>query len=466
MKHECGILGLYNCLDPAVKTVHGLFSLQHRGQQGAGVYVSNGHELIGEKGFGLVQQAIDRTAINSLESIQPKHAIGQVLYCSEEELTPENLQPMYFEHPRMKFALCFDGGIVNQHDVNMELQAQGALFQSTSSCETLAHLLIREEGDCLDVLAKVLPKLDGAYTYLILLKDRLLAMRDPLGLMPLSLGKVDDGYIVASETCALDLLGATFIRDVEPGEIIEISQEGIRSKHFAKAPNTAHCAMEYVYFARPDSQLNGLGVHQIRQRCGEILAQESWVPSDIVVGVPESSLAAARGYAMESGLPLEPGLLKNKYSGRSFIESTQDARNLAVYLKLSAISYLLKDQRVTLIDDSIVRGTTSQRIVAMLREAGAKEIHLRIASPKITSPCFYGVDTSSYEELIGYRMSAEEIAAKIGADSLAFLSEKGMQMALDDMGLCKGCFSGEYPTSLYEYESLRSEAVAKKGQRR
>lgn len=453
MQHECGILALYNVPHPAQKAFYGLYALQHRGQEGCGIFVSDEREIRGHKSFGMVRQVFHDEIIEQLEATCPQHAIAQVRYASASSNLASNLQPIRYQHLRASFALCSNGCLINQDALMLELQEKGAIFQSSSNCEVLAHLLVQNQEKFLPALKASLNRLVGSYCFAILRRDKIYAVRDPLGMMPLSLGKLGDGWVLASETCAFELLGADYVRDIEPGEILEIRREGLFSHRFAEKRKHAVCAMEYIYFARPDSSIDQISVHQSRFNAGVELAKEAWVPSDIVMGVPESAISAAHGYAAEAGIPFDSGLLKNKYSGRSFIESSQERRDLAVYLKLSPIRSSIEGRRITLVDDSIVRGTTSRQLVQMVKKAGAKEVHLRIASPVMIAPCFYGVDTSDYDQLIGSRHSVEEIRQQIGADSLAFLSLSGLRRAIGT-DLCDACFSEHYPTSLGPYQKL------------
>lgn len=451
MNHECGVLGLYNVDQPAVKAFYGLFALQHRGQESCGIFTSDEVEISGSKDFGMVRNVFDDALLGQLEQRKPMHSIGHVRYSSKKDNVTPNLQPMLFHHMRADFALCSNGSLVNHESLKRELQCRGAIFQSNSNCEILAHLLVQHPDKFIPALKDSLNRLVGSFCYVILRRDKLYAMRDPRGFFPLALGRLGDGWIVASETCAFDLLGAEYVRHVEPGEIIEIRKDGIFSHRFAEKQSRAICLMEYIYFARPDSVVDGVSVHMSRFDAGEQLALEAPADGEIVIGVPEPSLSAAQGYAAGSGIPYDQGLIKNKYSGRTFIESTQERRDLAVYLKLSPIRPVVEGKRIVLVDDSIVRDTTSRQLVSMMRAAGAREVHMRIASPKMIAPCFYGVDTSSYEQLIGSTHSVEEIRERIGADSLAFLSNEGLRRALGKGEVCDACFTGRYPTDLCDY---------------
>lgn len=447
LHEECGVFGVYNVDEAANLTFYGLHAMQHRGQEGAGIVSSDGLSLYGYKNEGQV-----RTIFNdqNLSRLVGKSAIGHVRYSTQGGSGLMNVQPFLFKHSTGDFGLCHNGNIVNSAQLKALLESQGSIFQSTSDTEIFAHLIKKNaRSKRLDAFKEGLLYLEGAFAFLLITKDKLYAMRDKHGLRPLSIGKLDDGYIVSSETCALDNVGAEYIRDVEPGEIVTIDAQGIHSTFYAKDTEKRMCAMEYIYFSRPDSDIDHLNVHAARKECGKILAREAPVEADIVVGVPDSSLSAAYGYAQESQIPYEMGMIKNRYSGRTFIEPSASLREKGVKMKLSPVRSIVKDRRVILIDDSIVRGTTSRNIVTMLKQMGAREVHMRIASPPIIAPCFYGVDTSTYEELISANMSVEEIRQKIGADSLYFLSVEGLKTALQHRGLCLACFNKEYPTELY-----------------
>jgi len=452
LKEECGVIGFYHVENTSSLMYLGLFALQHRGQEGCGmVTVDREGHLNRIKGEGLVNEVFSMEKVASLKGDM---GIGHVRYATTGGGGIENVQPFLFRHHGGDFALAHNGNLVNSAELRKYLEDSGSIFQSTSDSEILAHLIKKDNPDTkrIDVILKALNLLEGSFAFVILTKDRLYACRDKYGLRPLSLGKIKDGYVVASETCAFTATGATFIRDIEPGEVLMIDQDGLHSYDYSKYKRHYMCAMEYIYFARPDSDIEGLNVHAFRKESGKVLAREAPAPADIVIGVPDSSLSAAIGYAEESHIPYEMGLVKSKYVGRSFIEPKQELRDLAVRLKLSPVATIVKDRKVALIDDSIVRGTTSKRIIALLREAGAKEIHVRIASPRFLSPCFYGVDMSSLEELISAKHSVEEVKEIIGADSLAFLSEKSLYEIAHRNELCTACFTGKYPTELYSLE--------------
>ncbi len=380
-----------------------------------------------------------------------KSGIGHVRYATSGGGGIENVQPFLFRHHGGDFALAHNGNLVNSNELRRYLENNGSIFQSTSDSEILAHLIKKDspENNRIDVILRALNMIEGAFAFLIITKDRLYACRDKYGLRPLSIGTLNGGYVVASETCALDIVGAKFLRDVLPGEVAVIDSNGISSFDYSKYKHNHMCAMEYIYFSRPDSDIEGVNVHAFRKESGRVLAREAPCDADIVIGVPDSSLSAAMGYAEESHIPYEMGLVKNKYVGRSFIEPSQEMRERAVMLKLSPVRSIVSGKRVVLIDDSIVRGTTSKRIIKQLRDCGASEIHVRIASPQIISPCFYGVDISTYDELISAKHSLDEVRKIIGADSLAFISEPALLKIAKRHELCTACFTGKYPTELY-----------------
>ena len=447
---ECGVFGIYGVEDAASLTYYGLHALQHRGQEGCGIVsVDQESEFHRIKGKGLVTEVFKG---DELQSMQGKMAIGHVLYTAAEGNRLENVQPLFFHHNSGDFAIANNGKLVNAEELRAYLEKKGSLFQSSSDSEILAHLIkkdFRGNRPRIEAILDALNMMEGAFTFLVMTSRRINACRAKHGLHPLAIGKLGDGYVVASETCAFDTVGAEYIRDVEPGEVITIDHHGLRSNHNSQFKHHHMCSMEYIYLARPDSDIEGCNVHAYRKESGKLLFEEAPADADIVVGVPDSSLSAAMGYAEASGLPYEMGLIKNKYIGRTFIQPTQALREKGVRMKLSAVRTIVKGKRVVLVDDSIVRGTTSRRIVTMLKEAGATEVHVRIASPTMTEPCFYGVDTTSYDELISARLSVPEVCKAIGADTLAFLSEESLYKAGNRQELCTACFTGRYPTALY-----------------
>lgn len=452
LHEECGVFGVFGVKDAASLTYYGLHALQHRGQEGAGIVTVDRDATFRRiKGGGLVTEVFDEEKLSTLKGDM---AIGHVRYTTAGGGGIENVQPFLFRHNTGDFALAHNGNIVNSALLRIYLENKGSLFQSTSDSEILAHLIKKEtkyhDRPRIYSIIDALNMIEGAFAFLIMTANRIYACRDKYGLRPLSIGRLGDGYVVSSETCAFDVLGAEFVRDVEPGEIVTIDSEGIRSRDFSQYKRCEMCSMEYIYFARPDSDIDGCNVHAYRKESGRLLFKESPADADIVVGVPDSSLSAAMGYAEASGLPYEMGLIKNKYIGRTFIQPSQELREKGVRMKLSAVRSIVKGKRVVLVDDSIVRGTTSRRIVTMLKEAGATEVHVRIASPQMTHPCFYGVDTSTRDELISARKDLEGVREEICADSLAFLTPGALLKAGNRKELCMACFTGEYPTALYQ----------------
>lgn len=452
LHEECGVFGVWGVPEAAGLAYYGLHSLQHRGQEGCGIVTVNDDGVLRRvKGEGLVSEVFNEEKIASLPGSM---AIGHVRYSTTGGGGIENVQPFLFRHNTGDFALAHNGNLVNSAQLRKYLEDRGSLFQSSSDSEILAHLIKKDAADRHEprilAITEALNMIEGAFAFLIMTKNRIYACRDKYGLRPLSIGRLGDGYVLSSETCAFDAIGAEFIRDMEPGEIVTVDSHGIRSRRYSEYRRNAMCAMEYIYFARPDSDIEGCNVHSFRKETGRLLWNEAPADADIVVGVPDSSLSAAMGYSEASGLPYEMGLIKNKYIGRTFIYPSQSMREKGVRMKLSAVKTIVKGKKVALIDDSVVRGTTSRRIVTMLREAGAREVHLRIASPMIKSPCFYGVDISTYEELLCAHKSLAEVTETIGADSVAFLSEGALFRTGGRSDLCLACFNGRYPTSLYQ----------------
>ena len=451
LHEECGVFGIFGVPDAASLTYYGLHALQHRGQEGAGIVAVDNGTFRRIKGNGLVTEVFNE---EKLATLRGDMAIGHVRYTTAGGGGIENVQPFLFRHNSGDFAMAHNGNIVNSKLLRDYLENKGSLFQSSSDSEILAHLIKKEtrfrDRPRIFAIIDALNMLEGAFAFLIMTANRIYACRDKYGLRPLSIGRLGDGWVVSSETCAFDVLGAEFVRDVAPGEIVTIDHQGLRSRDYSMYKRCEMCAMEYIYFARPDSDIEGCNVHAYRKESGRLLFKEAPAEADIVVGVPDSSLSAAMGYAEASGLPYEMGLIKNKYIGRTFIQPTQELREKGVRMKLSAVRTIVRGKRVVLVDDSIVRGTTSRRIVTMLKEAGATEVHVRIASPPMTNPCFYGVDTSTYDELISARKNVEGVREEIGADSLSFLSPEALLKAGNRKELCMACFTGHYPTALYQ----------------
>ena len=402
LHEECGVFAVCGYEHAAAMCYYGLHSLQHRGQEAAGLVVKDKEALSIQKGEGLVSEVFDQEKINKMKG---DYAIGHVRYSTAGGGGIANVQPLLFRTLNGSLGIAHNGNIVNANVLKAELEKKGSIFSSTSDTEILGHLIMREEGHMIDRICKSLNRLDGAFAFLILIENALYVARDKYGLRPLSIGQLPNGaYIFSSETCAFEVVGAKFVRDLEPGEIVRVKNNELKSKLYTEDVTDKICAMEYIYFSRPDSNLDGINVHTTRKLAGKQLYKEAPVDADLVIGVPDSSISAAIGYSEASGIPYEMGLIKNKYVGRTFIQPTQEMREQGVRMKLSAVSSIVCGKRVIMIDDSIVRGTTSKRIVRLLKEAGAKEVHVRIASPAIKWPCFYGVDMSTMDELISNKL--------------------------------------------------------------
>ena len=445
INEECGVFGIFNVEDAAQLTYYGLHSLQHRGQEGAGIASCDNGNIIREKGEGLVTEVFNSDKMSKLSG---NMAIGHVRYSTSGGGGIENVQPILVRSHTGDFVVAHNGNIVNAKELKMQLEAMGSIFHTTSDSEIIGHLIQREVGSFQEKILKALPKLEGAFSFLIMDRESLYVIRDKNGFRPLSMGKLGNGFVFSSESSAFEIVGAEYVRGLKPGEVLKISKDKIVSKQYTDCTQDKMCAMEYIYVSRPDSSITGLNEHTSRRKCGSILAKESAVEADIVIGVPDSSLSSAMGYSDASGLPYELGLVKNRYVGRTFIKPNQQQRERGVKMKLSAMEAVVKGKKIVLVDDSIVRGTTSKHIIQLLKDAGAKEVHMRIASSPIISPCFYGVDTSTYSELISTRLNPKELGEFIGADSLAFLSHEGM---LEGLGknVCTACFTGRYPTSMF-----------------
>jgi len=459
LNEECGVFGVWGTPDAANLTYFGLHALQHRGQEGAGITANDHGQLQSERGLGLLADVFRDP--RRLDRLTGTAAIGHVRYATAGNHGVENIQPLEFNFSDSQFALAHNGNLTNAVSLRRQLEADGAIFHASSDSEILMHLIRRSQAPTLtDQVKAALRQIHGGFAYILLTNDRLYAALDPNGFRPLVVGKLPTGgYVVCSETCALDTVGATFIQDVHPGELLTIDDEGLKIDHYTTQTQLAICSMEFIYFARPDSDIYGVNVHSARKRMGARLAKEQPVDADIVVGVPNSSLSAATGYAEASGLPYEMGLIKNQYSSRTFIQPTQALREQGVRMKLSAVKGVVAGKRVVLIDDSIVRGTTSRRIVKLLKDAGAKSVHLRIASPPLRYPCFYGIDIQTTRELIAAQETIPAMCQTFGADSLGFLSEQGVIDAVGLKcdapygGLCMAYFNGDYPTPLYDYQA-------------
>ena len=465
LNEECGVFGIWGHPDAAKLTYFGLHSLQHRGQEGAGILANDQGTLRRHRDTGLLSEVF-RNPLN-LEKLTGSSAIGHVRYATAGEASVDNIQPFLFRFQDTQFGLAHNGNLTNAQSLKSELEKNGAIFSSTSDSEILAHLIRRSHyPSFMGKIKEALNTVKGGFAYLMLFEDKLIAALDPNGFRPLSIGKMANGaLVVSSETCAFEVIGAEWIRDVHPGELVIFDENGITYDRYTDDTQLAICSMEYIYFARPDSNIQGVNVHTARKRMGAQLAREFKNQADIVVGVPNSSLSAAMGFAEESGLPNEMGLIKNQYIQRTFIQPTQELREQGVRMKLSAVSGVVKGKRVVMIDDSIVRGTTSRRIVKLLKEAGATEVHVAIASPALAYPCFYGIDIQSREELIAANHTVEETCEIIGADSLTYLSIDGLidSIGIDtdapNGGLCVAYFDGKYPTPLYDYEERYVESL-------
>ena len=465
LNEECGVFGIWGHPDAAKLTYFGLHSLQHRGQEGAGILANDQGTLRRHRDTGLLSEVF-RNPLN-LEKLTGSSAIGHVRYATAGEASVDNIQPFLFRFHDTQFGLAHNGNLTNAQSLKSELEKNGAIFSSTSDSEILAHLIRRSHNPSfMGKIKEALNTVKGGFAYLMLFEDKLIAALDPNGFRPLSIGKMANGaLVVSSETCAFEVIGAEWIRDVHPGELVIFDENGITYDRYTDDTQLAICSMEYIYFARPDSNIQGVNVHTARKQMGAQLAREFKNQADIVVGVPNSSLSAAMGFAEESGLPNEMGLIKNQYVQRTFIQPTQELREQGVRMKLSAVSGVVKGKRVVMIDDSIVRGTTSRRIVKLLKEAGATEVHVAIASPALAYPCFYGIDIQSREELIAANHTVEETCEIIGADSLTYLSIDGLidSIGIDtdapNGGLCVAYFDGKYPTPLYDYEERYLESL-------
>ncbi|RNC67866.1 MAG: amidophosphoribosyltransferase [Desulfuromonadales bacterium] len=443
---ECGIFGIYGHPEAANLAYLGLYALQHRGQEACGIVSSDGRSLYAHRSMGLVADVFGNEDI--FRNLPGEAAIGHVRYSTTGDSVTKNVQPIKVDYSRGSIAVAHNGNLVNAQLVKDELEAWGSIFQTTMDTEVILHLLATSKQTSLeDRITDALNQVKGAYCLLFLTETRMVAARDPHGLRPLCLGKLGDGWVVASESCALDLIEAQFVREIEPGEIVVITKEGITSLMPFTKVEPAPCIFEFVYFARPDSYIFGKNVYMVRKEFGRQLAREHAVDADIVIPVPDSGVPAALGYAQEAGLPFELGLIRNHYIGRTFIEPQQSIRHFGVKIKLNPVREMLKGKRVVVIDDSIVRGTTSRKIVKMVRNAGAKEVHVRISSPPTSYPCYYGIDTPTRKELISSSHTIEEIRKYITADSLGYLSEQGLLQAVGAGAnpFCKACFSGGYP---------------------
>lgn len=462
LNEECGVFGVWGHKEASKLTYFGLHSLQHRGQEGAGIVSNDSGALHGYRNLGLLTDVFQSP--DCLASLTGEAAIGHVRYATSGTGDVRNIQPFHFQFYDGDYALAHNGNLINAKQLRHELEEEGAIFHSNSDTEILMHLIRRSKESTFDEQLKdALNQIKGGFAYVLLTETSLYAMLDPNAFRPLVIGQMKNGaYVVASETCALDTVGALFIRDVEPGELIKIDDTGIQIDSYTTDTCYSICSMEFIYFARPDSNIKGINVHRARKKMGIQLANEAPIEADMVVGVPNSSLSAASGYAEASGIPYEMGLVKNQYVARTFIQPTQELREEGVRMKLSAVRGVVEGKKVILVDDSIVRGTTCKRIVRLLKDAGAKAVHVRIASPPLKYPCFYGIDIQSKKELIAANHSIESIQQIIEADSLSFLSEDGLIASIGltleapYSGVCLSYFNGDYPTPLYDYAQNKS----------
>jgi len=466
-REECGVVAIYGHPEAAKLAYLGLHALQHRGQESAGVASSDGVRLRLHKAMGLVADIFNE---ETLAKLPGSLAIGHTRYSTTGDSAILNAQPIRVECNKGSIALAHNGNLVNAADIRQKFEKQGSIFQTTSDSEIIVHLIAQSrEGSLEDSIADALRRVEGAFSVVMLTPEYIFAARDPRGFRPLSMGRIPgtlgnrDTIVFASETCAFDLIGAVYEREVKPGELIVVGPDGVRSRFYAPALPTANCIFENVYFSRPDSIIFGRPVQESRDAMGRQLAREAPVDADIVVPVPDSGVTAAMGFSQESGIPLQFGLIRNHYVGRTFIEPEQRVRDFGVKLKLNPVRHVLSGKRVILIDDSIVRGTTSKKIVRMIRDAGAKEVHMRISCPPTISPCYYGVDTPTREQLIGANKTVAEIRDYIGADSLAYLSLQGLRKACGEEGeetrFCTSCYTGKYPTEWVELHQIQPAEV-------
>jgi len=454
---ECGVFGIFGHAEASKLTYLGLYALQHRGQESAGIASTEGVDLHVHRAMGQVQEIFTPEVVAHLPG---SAAIGHTRYSTAGDTTLINAQPVVIDCNKGKLALAHNGNLTNALQWRRRLEHKGSIFQTTSDTEVIVHLIARSAARNLSgAIADALNQVEGAYSLLLLTRDEMYVIRDPRGFRPLCLGRLGNAWVAASETCAFDLIEAEYVREVEPGEMVRISRSGIESIRFAEKPHQ-FCIFEHVYFARPDSLVFGRPVNESRERLGRLLAREHPAPADMVVPVPDSGVPAAVGYASESGIPFRMALIRNHYIGRTFIEPSQAIRDFGVKLKLNPVRAMLEGRRVVLVDDSIVRGTTSRKIVRLVRDAGASEVHVRISCPPTISPCHYGVDTPTREELIGANHSVEEIRQFLGADSLGYLSYENLRRAVDDRDgtFCTSCYTGIYPTEFVQLEVAHQEA--------
>jgi amidophosphoribosyltransferase len=460
-KEECGVFGIFGHPEAANMTYLGLYALQHRGQESAGIAASDRQVVRLSRAMGYVADVFDA---ETLAGLPGSMAIGHVRYSTAGQSSVANAQPFLIDCAHGQMAICHNGNLVNATELRDALVGQGSIFQSSTDTEVILHLYARSRAATVeDAVIDAVSQVQGAFSLAMMTRDRLIAVRDPHGFRPLALGRLGDAYVVCSETCAMDLIGATYVRDIEPGEIVIVSDSGVRSvRPFAPA-HVSQCVFEHVYFSRPDSYVFGRSVNEVRTNLGRILAREQFVPADVVVPVPDSGVCAAVGYADESRIPLRMGLIRNHYVGRTFIQPQSSIRHFGVKVKLNPVRSILDGKRVILVDDSIVRGTTSRKIVKMVRAAGATEVHVRISCPPTISPCFYGVDTPSRSELIAATHTLEEITKYLGADSVGYLSIDGLLSAVgrERDSYCTSCYTGHYPVSFPHDEATYLQLALK-----
>ena len=466
LHEECGVFGMYDktgATDMVSAVYSALYALQHRGQESCGIALNVDGVLSGHRDLGLVSEVFTKRVLEDL----PRGAMmatGHVRYATAGQRSRSNAQPMVLHHCKGAMAVCHNGNLVNAPKLRRKLEMSGSIFHGTSDTEVIAYLLTQNRLLTPNIemaVSRTMDDIEGAYSLVIMTHTKLIAARDPNGFRPLCIGKLPEGrgWVVSSETCGLDIVGAEYVRDVEPGEIVRFNKEGVTSEQGVEPRKRASCIFEYVYFARPDSIMDGQSVYQARRNMGRILAREAPADADLVLGVPDSGIPSAMGFAFESGIPYSDGIVKNRYVGRTFIQPTQAMRQLGIRLKLNPLPSVIRGKRLVVIDDSIVRGNTSKKLIEMLRDAGATEVHMRIVSPEVMWPCFYGIDTDTRDQLIAANMTNDEMCEWMGADSLAFISLQGLRDSLPDVrtpGYCEACFSGEYPVDIPAYTARNS----------
>ena len=460
-RDECGVFGIFGHPEASNLTYLGLYALQHRGQESAGIAASDGVQIRHSKAMGYVNEAFDADALSALPGHQ---AVGHVRYSTAGESKVSNAQPIVVDSVHGQFAICHNGNLVNAGELKDALVRQGAIFQTNSDTEVVVHLFARSREDGAEAaIIDAISQVRGAFSFVMMTKDKVIGARDPHGFRPLAIGRLGDAWVICSETCALDLIGATYVRDVEPGEVVVASKNGLKSiKPYAPAPSS-QCVFEHVYFARPDSYVFGESVNEVRTDLGRRLAREAPVEADVIVPIPDSGVCAAVGYAEASGIPMRIGLIRNHYVGRTFIQPQQSIRHFGVKVKLNPVRSIIEGKRVVLVDDSIVRGTTSRKIVRMVRSSGAREVHMRISCPPTISPCFYGVDTPRRSELIAATHTLEEIRKYLDADSVAYLSLEGLTGAVKggSSKYCTSCYTGVYPVAFPRDEAAYLQLALK-----